>query len=191
LKKKTLLPAKKMFDCDTVRVMREAYYSSGRPRTAVSTVFWSDENMRYVIGQIESFLTEFAEMPVSIELDTVFFNICCDLCGTASNLVNVQSGLDALNQAVVSDVVYSHQSSIRQRKLFMKWAIHGDRDQFLAPPMDTHGRKRIIRPTTQDYMVQHNPNSRYFQEFQDRINARRPYWQYPLFDKVMGKPCAE
>jgi hypothetical protein len=40
-------------------------------------------------------------------------------------------------------------------------------------------------------MVQHNPNGRYYQEFKQRIDARKPYWQYPLFDKVMGKTCEE
>jgi hypothetical protein len=175
----------------SVPTMREQYYVTGGPRTAVSTVFWSDENMKFVISEINRFLTDFAKFPVSIELDTMFYNTCARLCGTAANLVNVPLALNALNQAVVSDMMNSHMSSIRQRKLFMKWAIHGDRDQFLAPPMDTHGRKRIIRPSTQDYMVQHNPNSRYFQEFQDRVNARKPYWQYPLFNKIMGNPCAE
>jgi hypothetical protein len=174
-----------------VRTMRESYYRSGRPRTAVSTVFWGDANITSIIIEIERLLTECAEMPVEIELDTMFYNICSRLCGTAANLVNVQLGLDALNRAVIDELVYSHRSSISQRKLYMKWAIHGDRVQFLPPPISTHGRQRALRPSTQDYMVQHNPNGRYYQEFKQRIDARKPYWQYPLFDKVMGKTCEE
>ena len=172
----------------TFRHMRDAYFNNTRHASALAQVFWSDENMRFVVGELEKILTRETQMDVSVVLDLTFYTTCAHLCGTSPNVADIPMALRALNEVVVDSLKRKHMSAIRQRKVFMKQAIFGDRVKFLAPPQSTHGRGRILKPTTEVYSVQHNPNSRYFEEFQARLKAAPQYSQFPMFDKILGRP---
>jgi hypothetical protein len=143
--------------------------------------------MAQVTAAVAQLLSAQNGMEVVVQPDTLFYETCARICGSAANVVDIDRGLLRLNQLVVSELLYSLTSSTRQRKLFLKWAVHGDRDLFLPPPILTHGRQRIIRPTTEVYQVQHNPNGRYNQEFQQSLANRCKYSQFPMFDRVLGK----
>jgi len=174
-------------DFQTFETMRQGYYRDGHYPTVLSVAFWSDANMTYVTQQVGRVLSEQTEMDVVVQPDTVFYNICARLCAASANVLDVQSALQVLNQVVVNDLSYVLMASVRQRKLFLKWAVHGDRDVYLPPPVQTHGRKRIVRPTSEVYQVQHNPNGRYNQEFQQAMASRCTYSQFPMFDKLLDK----
>lgn len=175
--------------CDTMTFeqMRTVYYQSRNYPTMLSRVFWSDANMAQVVAEVARVLSAQNDMEVVVQTDTLFFETCARICSTAANVVDIDRGLLLLNQAVVSELLYSLMSSTRQRKLFLKWAVHGDRDIYLPPPVLTHGRRRIIRPTSEVYQVQHNPNGRYNQEFQQTLANRCKYTQFTMFDRVLGK----
>ena len=173
--------------CLTCDHMRQTYFGQIRSPSNVAKLFWTDSNLQFVRSEVERLLTRESQMDVSITSDAGFYNVCENLCNFTTNLFDVQRGLDALNKAVINDLVYVHLSSIKRRKIFMKQAIYGDRDLYLPPPELTHGRKRIIKPSTEAYMVQHNPNSRYNEEFQTRLKNTRKYSQFPLFDLLTQK----
>lgn len=166
--------------------MRQNYFSQARYVPDVVRYFWTDENLSYVKSEIERLLTRETQMDVAITPDSGFYDVCQNLCGMCANVDDVPRGLKALNEAVVNDLVHIHLSSIKKRKLFFKLAIYGDRDQFLPPPQLTNGRKRIIKPSTEAYMVQHNPNGRYNEEFKTRLKNMRKSTQFPLFDIVLN-----
>ena len=175
-------------DTLTFRRMRDAYFNDPRHASGLAQVFWSDENLRAVVRELERVLTIETQMDVSVVLDSTFFSTCAQLCGTSPNVADIQTALLALNEVVVRQLVRIHMSAIRQRKIFMKQAIFGDRVAFLPPPQMTHGRDRILKPTTEVYAVQHNPNSRYNEEFQARLRATPQYSQPEMFDKILGRP---
>jgi hypothetical protein len=166
--------------------MRAAYFKQAGSVPDVVRYFWTDENLNFVRSEIERLLTRETQMDVVITPDSGFYDVCRHLCGMCANVDDVQRGLDALNKAVVNDLVHVHLSSIKQRKLFFKLAIHGDRELFLPPPQMTNGRRRIIKPSTEAYMVQHNPNGRYNEEFKARLKNMRKSTQFPLFDVVLN-----
>lgn len=172
----------------TFRQMRDSYFNNPRHSGGLAQLFWSDQNLCFVVNELERILTDQAQMVVAVVLDETFFGTCSRLCETSANVADIPTALRALNQAVISDLVGIHMSSIRQRKLFMKQAIFGDRVKFLPPAQMTHGRDRILRPTTEVYTVQHNPNSRYNDEFKDRLKATPQYSQFEMFDRILGRP---
>jgi hypothetical protein len=174
-------------DFQSFETMRQAYYRDNHYPTVLSLAFWSDANMAHLTREVGRILGQQTEMDVVVQPDTVFYNICARLCAASANVLDVHSGLQVLNDVVAKELVYVLIASVRQRKLFLKWAVHGDRDVFLAPPLQSHGRKRIVRPTSEVYQVQHNPNGRYNQEFQQAMANRCTYSQFPMFDKVLDK----
>ena len=166
--------------------MRQTYFAQARYVTGIATQFWTDANLHHVKSETERLLKRETGMDVVITTDGDFYGVCERLCGVCANLDDVARGLEALNRAVVNDLVHLHLSAIRKRKLFMKQVIYRDRDKYLPRPEMTHGRKRIVKPTTGAYMVQHNPNSRYNEEFKANLKNRRMYSQAPLFDAILG-----
>jgi len=174
-------------DFQSFETMRQAYYSDSHYPTVLSLAFWSDANMTHVTHAVGRLLSEETELDVVVQPDTVFYNICAHLCGSSANVLDVQSGLQRLNEVVIKELHYVLSAAVSQRKLFLKWAVHGDRDVYLPPPLPSHGRKRIVRPTSEVYQVQHNPNGRYNQEFQQAMANRCTYSQFPMFDKILDK----
>ena len=170
--------------------MRQTYFGQTRSASNVAKLFWTDANLQFVKSEVERLLTRLSQMDVAIVSDAGFYNVCENKCNFSTNLFDVQRGLDALNTAVINDLVHIHLSSIKQRKIFMKLAVFGDRDWYLPPPEMTHGRRRIIKPSSEAYTVQHNPNGRYNEEFQTRLKNMRKYTQFPLFDILdQGRGC--
>jgi hypothetical protein len=175
--------------CDvmTFAEMRTAYFRDIHYPTMLSRVFWSDANMNRLTGEVARVLSERAKARVLVQPDLVFYETCARLCGSTANVVDIAGSLLLLNQVVASELIYLLMSATRQRKLFLKWAITGDRDIFLPPPVLTHGRHRIVQPTSEVYQVQHNPNGRYNQEFQQALAGRCKYSQFTMFDKLLDK----
>jgi hypothetical protein len=134
-------------------------------------------------------LSEEAQLDVLVATDDDFFLTCKRVVSESANTMDVATAIEVVNSLVLRALEKLHMSAIRQRKLYVKWALYGDRDEYLPPPLLTHGRGRILAPTSEVYTVQHNPNGRYMREFQDRISQRRPYSQFPMFNKVMAVPC--
>jgi len=174
-------------DFQTFETMRQAYFRERHFPTVLSLTFWSNANMTLITKEVGRVLSEQTEMDVVVQPDTVFFNICARICAGAGNVLDVQSALKMLNEATISQLAYVLMASVQQRKLYLKWAIHGDRDIYLPPPLQTHGRKRIVRPTSEVYQVQHNPNGRYNAEFQQALANKCKYSQFPMFDRVIDK----
>lgn len=166
--------------------MRHSYFSQANYVTDIAKQFWTDANLEHVKKEIERLLTCETEMDVAVVPDFSFYIECSRLCGMCANLEDVERGLQALNRAVVNDLVHLHVSSIKKRKLFLKQVNYNDRLLFLPPPQASNGRQRSVKPSTEAYMVQHNPNGRYNEEFKAQLRNTRPYSQSPLFDVVLG-----
>jgi hypothetical protein len=166
--------------------MRQTYFSQAKHVTDIARHFWTDANLEHVKKETERLLTRETEMDVAIVPDFGFYSECERLCGQCANLEDVALGLHALNRAAVNDLVHLHLSSIKKRQLFMKQVINNDRLLFLPPPQVSNGRKRIIKPSTVAYMVQHNPNGRYNEAFKACLKNTRQYSQAPLFEAVTG-----
>jgi hypothetical protein len=151
-------------------------------QTPASRIFWSVPNLRHVVNQLESVLSKFSGKAVQVVTDDVFFLEAAKMVNEAGNSPDVQRTVAVLNENFVNKMVPLHMQTMKRRKLFFKYYIYKDRARIVDYPMDTHGRRRINRPSNFTYTL-NNPDKKQWCDFRQAVERQKYSAQKPsLFD---------
>jgi hypothetical protein len=164
--------------------MQELYNRSGNRVTQTTQAFWRLCNLQGLVYAIEQEVSRRAGFPVQVLTDDYFFLQTAEIATTAPNDMNVA----AINAAVMAKMVEIYYMDILRRKLFYKYYIFEDRPRNLPLPLDTHGRHRIVRPSSYQYQSE-DPKSQYWNSFQDSMSTLNKRIKRPnMFDVYYDKP---
>ena len=152
------------------------------PTTPLTDAFWDVRNLTHIFRLAEVAVGAAVKMPVTIVADDWFFLEAAKLATQSPGEVQ---WLPYLNRAVVHRVTEVHIATINQRKLYLKWFIYNDRKRFVERPRDTHGRRRVMRPSASEYTLA-NPDTREFSRHQAFVARQNAVRSAPtLFDRYL------
>lgn len=153
-----------------------AYHvSSTYPRTAVTTAFLWEGNLRRLLGAIEAGLGALLNRKVMIMPTRAMYSTLVDLLLGTRNYdapSDVARAVELLNAQVYSEQVRENFSAMRHRELFYKWFVFKTRQRTISPPKLTNGRGRWDGLSTADYTTG-DPKARWMAQFRGQQDANR------------------
>ena len=150
----------------------DMYRNYGYTSNSCTNAFWDISNLTRLIQAIDDELSIQSGMLAKITIDNVFFLKVAEHVSLMPNSNDVQATIGFTNAMIVQEIVPLHLRQIKRRKLFLKTFIFQDRSKYMPRPLDTHGRNRVIRPSTEDYYIK-DPDARFNDEFQQRMIQNR------------------
>ena len=162
--------------------MENLYNQQDNLQTPASRLFWSVSNLRHVVQQLEAILSKCTGKAVQVVTDDWFFLEASKMVNQAGNSPDVNRTVAVLNENFVNHMVPLHMQTIKRRKLFFKYYIYQDRARVVDYPMDTHGRRRITRPSNFTYTL-NNPDKKQWCDFRQAVEHQKCSVRTPsLFD---------
>lgn len=164
--------------------MQELYLSQGYMHNAVTDLFWSVDNLTSILNELQRRVEECTKIQVRIAHDHSFFIHAAELANYTPNQFNVPAGVAVLNHRVIEKELPIHVNQIRRRKLRIKWFINQDHPKYFQRPIDTHGRRRLLRPSSEGYYL-NDPDKQRFCDFRAR-QTRNTMRMPALFQRFYG-----
>jgi hypothetical protein len=133
-------------------------------RTPLTSAFFSEQNLQLLVAEIARRTGALLNRNVIVMPNGDFFWYLEQTVRDVANFADVDCALNALNEKVCAHETQVQYLSLRRRELFFKWFIFNDRPRVIAPPMDTHGRRRVERLSTAPIQLL-DPKGRYFADW--------------------------
>lgn len=136
--------------------------NQGYARTILSSLFFTVENLQFLVNEIGQTVGRMLGEPGVVAVLTVdFYNYVAQLVSSFRNYADPYYGLSLLNTTVLNHEIPIHYRSLRQRQLFIKWAILQDHPKYLDPPQASNGR-RLTTPLSSALYGLADPKGRYY-----------------------------
>jgi hypothetical protein len=97
-------------------------------------VFLSEQNIKWVVDQIELQLTMSQNQPVSLQVSLEWANQIVDLAYTNRSIASTQSNLQALNTTIIDKEVRTQRTSFNHSQRFQKYFVENDRFHVMPRP---------------------------------------------------------
>ena len=144
--------------------MLNLYMTQGYYKSELAMMFFSPENQRKIWQQVETNVSALAEKPVQIFVDYESFQNLADTASFAMLLCPLEEMISRMNTKTITEQTEKYYARIRRNRLYTKWFINGDHPRTMEPPAANHGRRRIMRPTSENYALL-NPHSNRWLDF--------------------------
>lgn len=124
----------------------------------VFQLFFSDQNIGFLMNQIDTVLKELTKENVGVDWPTQFEEFTqtmIDMANRNPALAQVPDGLSTLNRAVIQHEANVQYISLRRRKLFYKYFIDQDRKRTMDYGVSTKGMRGETLIESSGYALSH------------------------------------